>query len=254
MIRESLYFSFDGIKSTEFPIANIKVDEGMYSESAASSKTINESYPRGSFRPYLFGVQKQPKEFDLAFAFLEPWDDQLIDEVIRWLNVDDYRKLFFEADIDRVFYAMPVTDINVMHNGLKQGYLTLTVRCDSAYSYSHEKFTTIYNMSTDDKNHEIEIVNLGHYDMYPDIEILKVGDGNLSIFNKTNGNQKFSFTELEDGERLYVDCKNEIIETSLDVFRYDNFNDEYLTLLYGKNLLVVEGNCYIRFRYEYIFS
>jgi len=255
MIRESLYFSFDGIKSTNFPIVNIKVDDGLYNESVSTAKTINESYPRGAFKPYFFGVQKQPKEFDLAFAFLEPWNDQLIDEVIRWLNVDDYRKLFFEADIDRVIYAMPVTDINVMHNGLKQGYLVLTVRCDSAYSYSHTKMTPTYNMLEVDEERDEDIINLGHFDMYPDIEIAKVGDGDLSIFNMSDGNKEFKFTDLKDGERIYVDCMNEIIETSLeDTNRYDNFNDEYLTLIYGKNRLKIKGSCRIRFIYQYIFS
>ena len=43
MIRESLYFSFDGVKSINYPIVNVNVGDGLYEEAIASSKSINES-------------------------------------------------------------------------------------------------------------------------------------------------------------------------------------------------------------------
>ena len=254
MIRESLYFSFDGVKSTNYPIANVSVGEGAFSESVASRKTINENYPRNAFKPYFFGTQKTPKEFPLTFAFLEPWNDLLMDEIVRWLNVDDYKPLFFEADLDKVFYVMPIDDITSIHNGLKQGYLTLNVRCDSAYSYSHYVNTPDYNMLERDSN-IVEIINYGHIPMLPEMWIEKISSGDIVINNKTNGNQEMRFENIEDGERLHVDCMEEIIDTNKEnTHRYDDFNDEYLEIVYGKNIIQVSRNVIIRFRYQHIFS
>lgn len=255
MIRESLYFSFNNRKSTDFPIANVSIDTGLFEESVVSSKTINEIYPRYAFKPYYFGIQKEPKQIPLSFSFLEPWNDKMIDEVIRWLNVDEYCELFFEANIDRVFYAMPISDINLIHNGLKQGYLTLTMRCDSAYSYGHYQVTPLYDLSNNTKSRVIELLNYGHYHFYPNIEIHKIGDGDIKINNMSNGNKEFKLSNLQDGEVLQIDCMNEIIQSSLnEKNRYDDFNDEYLEIVYGKNLLNITGKCKIKFLYQYIFS
>lgn len=285
MIRESIYFSFNDRVSTEFPIANVSLGEGLYEESMASGKSINESYPRNAFKPYLFGTQKEVKQFDFSFAFLEQYNDQMIDEVIRWLNVDDYAPLFFEANIDRVFYAMPISDINHIHNGLKEGYLTLTVRCDSAYSYSHEIITPWYDLTSeqdiiisedfkeidingievegsankirtsDMPTEQIELKNYGHYSLHPEIWMEKTHAGDIVIKNLMNNNQEFRFTNIPVGENLYIDCMNEIIETDKEnTYRVDNFNDNYLEIVYGKNLLQVSQNVRIKFKYQYIFS
>lgn len=253
MIGESLYFSFDEIKSTNFPIANIKVGQGAFSESLSTGKQINESYPINSFKPYFMGVQKEVKEFDVSFVFLEPWNDEMMDEILQWLSVDEYKKMYFESNIDRVFYAMPITDIGLIHNGLQQGYLTITFRCDSAYSYSHEKATVWYDATV--KDVEFNIRNLGYYNVYPEIEIIKVGNGNVSIYNKSNANQQLRFTSLKDGEKIVIDCFNEEIETSLeDTFRFDDFNDVYIELLRGDNMIRITGRCYVRFNYQYLYS
>jgi phage-related protein len=256
LIRESLYFSFANRKSTDFNIMNISVSDSasLYEESVIANKTINEIYVRGNPKPYFIDTKKDPYSFQLRFAFDDTADDELIDEVIRWLNVDFYQPLFFSEDINKVFYAMPVNDVSFIHNGLKQGYLNLTMRCDSPFSYGNDILTNWYDYSSDNTD-LIEITNLGHFSIYPEIWIQKVGNGNLSINNLTNSNQEFKFSNLQDGEQLYIDCENEYIETSLtNTFRYDDFNDGYLEIVYGKNRLIVTGNAKLRFRYRYTYS
>ncbi|WP_405101402.1 distal tail protein Dit [Oceanobacillus sp. FSL H7-0719] len=257
MIGESKYFSFDGRKSTDYPIININVSTGSpspFSESVGSGKTINEVYPRKAFRPHFYGVQKSVKQFSVSFAFTEPWNDDLMDEIIMWLNTDEYKPLFFEADVDRVFYAMPVEDIGLIHNGLKEGYLTLTFRCDSAYSYSHEIITPIYDTIEEDLE-MIEITNRGHYKIYPEMWIEKIDDGDLVLNNLTNGNQEMRFENIDVGEVLHIKCQTEIIKTSKeDTFRYEDFNDVYLEILYGKNRIKLSKNMRIRIKYQYIYS
>lgn len=55
--------------------------------------------------------------------------------------MQDYYKPFYTVDNpNRIFYCMLEGDSKLVHNGLKQGYITLTMRCDSPYSYT-PKFT-----------------------------------------------------------------------------------------------------------------
>lgn len=255
MIGESLYFSFDGIKSTNYPIVNVIVGQGAYREQFATSRQIVESYPRNAFKPYFMGIVKEPAQISVSFAFEEPWNDEMIEQIIQWLIVDDYKELFFEGNIDRVFYAIPVTNMEVVHNGLKQGYVTIVFRCDSAYSYSHRKTTTWYDMSTSNRKREFTIKNLGHYSTFPEIEIVKINNGNIMIQNTTNANQTAEIKNLKDRERIVIDCMNEELETNLEnTYRFDDFNDEYIELIRGDNNIKVTGNCFIRFKYQYVYN
>lgn len=272
LIRESLYFSFANRKSTDYNIVNVSVsDGGLFEEQVISNKSINEISVRGNDTPYFINVKNEPKTIQLSFAFLDTWNEDLIEEVLQWLNVGFYEPLSFGGDLDRVYYAMPVDGINLIHNGLKQGYLTLNMRCNSPYSYSHEQITPWIecknvNGGTFISPYQwieagvpdgtiIEFYNLGHYNLYPEIWIKKNKDGDVTINNLTNKNKEFKFTNLKDQEEIYIDCENEIIETSLEnVYRYDDFNDNYLELVYGKNLLKVAGNVNLKFRYRYVYS
>lgn len=260
MIRESEHFHFAGRKSTDFGIRNVSVAEGLYVEPVVAAKTINEVYIPGRDDPYFIDVSEEPKTIQLRFAFLERWNDKLIDEVVRWLNVNTYQPLYFEGDIDKVYYVIPVDGIHKIHNGLKEGYLNLTMRCNSGRMYSHEIMTPEHDTNKLSHAQEtdlpiIKIGNRGHFSTFPRIWIEKIGNGDITIYNKTNGNEKFEFKNIDMGEKLFIDCKNEIIKTDKErTYRYDDFNDNYLELIYGENVLSITKNVKIRFGIKYIFS
>src|SRR5690606_4744689 len=106
------------------------------------SRSIIEKQIRGRSKPYYMGIKKQPLVFTVNFAFEDTWDDEKIIEIKRWLTEQDYYKpLFFSDDInstgvERIYYAIVVDDPELVHNCLKQGYVTLTFRCNDAYAYS----------------------------------------------------------------------------------------------------------------------
>lgn len=427
LIGESLHFHFAGRKSTDFGIINVNIAEtSLFNESVMGVKSIREVSIPGRDEPYFIETEEEPKTLELRFGFPEPWNDQLISEVIKWLSVNTYEPLFFEGNIDRVYYAMPIDSINKIHNGLKEGYLTLQMRCNSSKSYSHEIKTKFYDTSligsrnllnntdfsndkdiddwvhwldyakigkkrkiddrhfmyvsvTSDveegqsprirtpyryklkknntytfsfvgfssdwvdsdftmtgiyvdgkiknrfkltkerigavrfngfkkslyryycsfnylgededncsifigtrslngkgayflfsepklekgKNHNpdgsdyatLTIGNRGHFNTYPKIWIEKIYDGDIVIYNTTNNNQEFRLKNIEIGEKIFVDCKKEIIETNLqDVYHYDNFNDNYIELIYGENILKITNNIKIQFAFKYIFN
>ncbi|GLI85720.1 hypothetical protein ANABIO32_34690 [Rossellomorea marisflavi] len=251
MIRESLYFSFAGRKSTDFPIVNVSIGSGLYEEALTSSKSIIETSTPGNNVPYFQRVKREPKTFPIRFAFLEPWNDEMIDDIIRWLDTDYYEPLFFSSNIDRVFYAMTTDTISQIHNGLKQGYVDLNIRCNGAYSYSNDITTPIYDVKSTQR---IRIVNDGHESTFPEISIQKIGDGSVSIKNYNN-NQTLEVSNLKDKEELTIDCLTRQIESNLPgIHRYDDFNDEYLELVYGTNNIVITGGCRLVFKYNYIFK
>lgn len=260
MIGESEHFHFAGRKSTDFGIYNVSVTNGLHEELVVASKSIEEVYIPGREEPYFIDVNEEPKTIQLRFSFLEKWNDKLIDETIRWLNVSTYSPLYFEGDIDRVFYVIPIDGIQKMHNGLKDGYLELNMRCNSSKSYSHEIMTPEHDTVKLAEKQGLEfpvikIGNKGHFSFYPKIWIEKIADGDILIYNKTNANQEFKFENIEIGEKLFVDCQKEIVETSLErTYRYDDFNDSYLKIVYGENILTVSNNMKIRFAFRYKFS
>src|SRR5699024_3465832 len=101
----------------------------------------------------------------------------------------------------------------------------------------------------------LTIGNRGHFNTYPKIWIEKIYDGDIVIYNTTNNNQEFRLKNIEIGEKIFVDCKKEIIETNLqDVYHYDNFNDNYIELIYGENILKITNNIKIQFAFKYIFN
>lgn len=251
MIRESLYFSFAGRKSIEFPIANVSLNSGLFEEQLTSSKSIIEVSTPKNNTPYFQGVKREPKVFSLRFAFLEPWNDEMIDEIIRWLDKDYYEPLFFSENIDRVFYAMTIETIDQIHNGLKEGYVNLTFRCNSSYSYSHEIISPLYAIENEAT---VVLENHGHVNCLPEISIKKIGNGTVSIMNSSNRGEITEITNLTDKEEVTIDCLHRQINSNIpNTYRYDDFNDNYLELMYGINHLIVTGSCRLIFKYRYIY-
>jgi predicted phage tail component-like protein len=136
-IRDSLYFIYNGVTSTDMNIINVNMDSGMQEEYFASSRSINEEKTRGRSKPYFQGTEKEPIMLSVSFAFEDAWDDDLLRRVRVWLTEQDYYKpLIFSNDLEKVYYAICVDDTQLVHNSLQQGYIKLNFRCNDAYAYS----------------------------------------------------------------------------------------------------------------------
>jgi phage-related protein len=251
-IMESIDFSYAGENSIDYGIYNVSVSGGMYEETFLSRRSILETNVRGNPKPYFNGVQYEPLTLKLTFAFKDTWDDNLIRKTARWLNQSYYKPLFFSDNIDRIFYCIPVDDVALIHNGLKQGYLTLTMRCDSHYTYTRVMSDTFDYSSNTTGTESFGFMNGGDVELYPEIWITKVGNGDITIKNITNGGQLFGFTGLIDGEIVYIDNERQYIETSVpNTYRYSAFNNNYMELVVGLNTLQITGAAKLDFRYQY---
>lgn len=117
---------------------------------------------------------------------------------------------------------------------------------------SDANVTPILHDLSGDFSPVIEFYNDGDVVLKPELWIEKIGLGDAKIINITNNSQEFSFTGLIDGETVYVHCEREQIETSLEqTYRYGDFNDNYLELLRGVNVLQIVGDCKVNFRYRF---
>lgn len=137
---EGVNFYYDGIYSVDMGVFNCQIDGGMFEEAFLPSREINETKVNGRSKPHFQSVGLEPLSFEMTFAFEFGYDEQRIREVARWLMQDYYKPFYTIDNPNRIFYCMAEGDSKLVHNGAKQGYITLTMRCDSPYSYT-PKFT-----------------------------------------------------------------------------------------------------------------
>lgn len=250
------YFNFDGRSSRDFGIEVISTSGGMYEDILMASRSINKSKPTGRTKSMLQSITEEDIQFPLEIAFTNGFTDQLIEDVVLWLKTPYYRPFYFEEQPNRLFNLMISDSSALIHNGLKEGYITLTAQTNSPRVYSPIKLTSKTEVTTT-KN--IEIVNNGHETIYPEIS-LTINDGTTVKLETLKENNEveniFEIKNLTKGEDLYLNCYREIIESDIvGVYHYDDTVGHYPSFNRGKNILKITGNCTIQLRYqeEYIF-
>lgn len=256
MVLENLDFSYNGDLSTNHLIVNAKVSGGLFQETFVADKSIIEKKVPGRTKPYFQGVEHSPLQFNLTLYFQDGFTDSDLDDVKRWLDINTYEEFYFLNNPDRRYICMMVGGSNLNHNGSGQGYITTQWRMNDAYAYSPEYLDNVLDFSNNvSGNATFTFENKGDINLAPECWISMVGSGNVSITNNSNNGEIFQFTGLADGETVYVSNEDEQIVSSIPgVYRYDNFNDTYLNMVYGVNHLVVDGTCKLQFRYRYRFK
>lgn len=232
-------------------VTNCKTDSGLFEESFLPSREIREEEIRGRDVPYFLGYKLSPFEFPLTLLFDELESEQRR-EIARWLLQPSYKALIFQNQPERIFYCMYTGDVTEFHNGLKQGYVKLSMRCNSPFSYSHVYETPFYDFSVNTVNgQEIEVYNYGDDLCKPLLYLRKVGVGDVSIVNLADDLSTFKMTNVLDGDMLEIDNEYKKIKTTVSgEYRYDNHNGTYIRLIRGLNKLKVYGNCNLQFKYQ----
>lgn len=255
-IKESLYFTYDDIDSRDMGIINVGMEAGMLSEPFLPEQEIYEVEIAGKESPYFQKIKKRPLVLTLSFAFEETWNESLIHRVKRWLAEQEYYKpMIFSEMPEKIFYCIYTGSPELLHNGLKQGVVqNITFRCNSPYVYSPFYESEIYDFSESTEPEELIFVNEGDTEIWPQMLIEIQEDGDMSIANLSDGGKKLKFTELVNGERIFIDNEMEIITTDIiGTYRYDNHNGVFLRMLRGINNLHITGKVKLQFKYRYKF-
>lgn len=226
----------------------------MQEEAFVSERSIVEKQIRGRSKPYFQDIIYEPLKFSVSFAFEDTWDDEKIRFVARWLgNQEYYKPMYFTDNIHRWYYCIAVENSSLIHNCLKEGYITLNFRCNDAYTYTPVQETDVYDYSDNPvEGTPYVFLNTGDVKCEPIIYIEKVGNGSISITNNSNGAQTLEIDNLLDGENLIINCEREdIVTDQVGIYRFKDHNGVFLDMLRGKNNLVIKGNFKMKWKYDF---
>lgn len=181
---EGVNFSYDGISSVDMGLINVMIDGGMFEEIFLPTREIQEIAIDGRDKRYFQGVSLEPLEFSLTFAFEYGYTPQKIREVARWLNQSYYKPFYTTDNPNRIFYCMMNGESTLVHNGMKEGYITLSMKCDSPYSYTPEYIRENYSFVSTKlvKSFEESTFNSDMGDM----KDIKVNDNNNLVIKNSN--------------------------------------------------------------------
>jgi len=266
-ISESIYFLYDNQSSYNYGVINCHVDtNGLYQEEFLPSRELKETTTRYNDKPYLSQIKTSPRVLNLTIAFEENFDEDKLRSVRRWLSSSIYKPMSFESMPDYIFYCTLIDSTPLLHNGNGQGYINCTMRCSDPYKYSPQYISDLYDLSSNPSiGTPIIFSNLGDIPCQPQISLLKINDGDISIINNSDSGKEFKLSSLLDSEGipiassslknnedLFIDNENEEITSSLpDTYRLNNLTGDFISLPRGINNLVVKGTCKIQFRYQF---
>lgn len=245
-------FIFDGVKSTDMGLYNIKIDSGFYSTPYVSGQDIIEDNIPNSHIPYFYGVKKKPLEFQLTFSMgNEKFTEDQKFKIARWLIKEEYCEFQITDYLGKIFNVIAVSNVEFMSGGTKEGYFQITFRCDAPWAWSPISIQN-YDLSSITTPTVIELFNKSNVLQYhyPEIEFKLYGTNTgILLKNLSDGGREFEFTGLNVNEKIYVNNKNTRIETDApSVYRLGNFNKKWLRLVQGVNRIEVIGQCQIQIK------
>lgn len=240
---ESTSFVYDGISSLDMKVTKVSAGSGLFEETFLANKVIREDKIRGNDTPYHYGVDRDTLVIPVSIWVNEDVTEEEFEELARWIDQNYYKELYFNSKPDKRFYAMLEGDSSRLHNGIIKGRIDLQFRTNSPYCFSPVYVSEIYNLSTNPTGGtEILYINRGDIPVKPILNFEMVGNGDIRIVNKSDGDREFKMTGLINGERITVDNHYEEIESdAIGTYRYDNHNNVFLELPRGHNYLQVYG-------------
>ena len=253
-IRASEYFIFNNEYSTNYGIKNCNIQTGIQEELFMHSREILTTQIKGKESPYLQYIKPSPLKLNITLVFEEDFNFEKLNNLAYLLNQPYYVPMIFSEDLHKIYYVLLSDDSNLNHNCINQGYVTLTFICNSPYIYSSIYKSPLYDLTSNPTYTDIEFVNFGYVDCMPELYLSKIGNGDFSIINLSDGGKEFKFINLIDEEEISVNNELKLITTSLSATnRYDNFNFKFLSMNRGKNILRITGTAQFYFKYQFKF-
>lgn len=255
----STQFEYDGINSDVMGVSLISVDNNLVEMPFGYKKSLRKEKIPFKNKHYFFGYDSEPLQLKITIGKLN--DDDLewtYDErikLVQWFYQDGYKPFVSLDNPEVVYYCMPIDDSLRYDNRLMQGYVTMTLECNSPFASSPTYIDTYdYQINT---NNILNIENKCNVfkNYSPEIQIEMTNDTSFTITNLTNSGQVFQFSGLNVGETIYINNEMKQIISSLpNTYRLGNFNKDWLQLVQGINQLQITGNVKVTIRCTYPIS
>ena len=238
-----MYFVYAGVDSRDMGIINVNLDMGLQEEPFLPTKEIYEISTRYSNTHYFSKAKLEPLMIRLICAFEDEINEDKLQVVKRWLgSANDFQELYFNNIPEKKFFVLYEGIVPFYHTGLS-GYFDIYFRANSPFAYSDLIITDAYN------EFPIKIVSKADVIIRPEVLIKKNGDGNIAIINQSTG-QIVKLKSLYDNEVIYIDNDNRIATSNTRNNLKEVFSNQFLFFNRGNNVLTIEGNCQIKFRYR----
>lgn len=249
MRLESNFFTFDGQSSQAYNLIQTPNIKGLYREVLVGNKLIRENEIEGRDEPYFFKTKRRPLTFTLTFSLLEgTFTRTQLKEIQEWLFKDDYKLLVLDGSPSVFYYVIITGEPEWFHNGLNQGFFSVTVRCNAPYGFTSLVTTPTASLTDNLGGTVLEYENTGSIDVRPNIFITKTGEDGSVLFENQNNGTKFE-VDMINGESIEVDGKNKIVvnTTTSSPVSPDQY---WLVFRNGINNINIVGNADIYFVYR----
>lgn len=251
---KSKYFRFDNKDSKNYNLAIVSIGSSDNFQFGVG-QSVQDTEGLGDV-PIFTGIKRDCPTIPITICKMDrennllPFRDKELDDICRWLFKKEY-KPFISYDDSKVYYGI-FTKADKFENGINEGYINLEFQLSSPYAYS----TVINDYWIVNKQREIDIFNDSNVESmyYPDVEVELLKDcTDIEIHNMNTGD-KVVFENLLHDEHLYIygDGLRDIVSL-VDENRnlFPNFNKKFLKLRYGRNKIVVKGDCKINIKKQY---
>jgi len=251
----STNFTYDGISGSSMGIYLIRTSSGLFDFPYVPSRNISEDYPKNAISPYFYNAQIQPQTLKLTFSALEETiDENLFKEIAKWMFQSKFKSFISEDSADKIYYLMAVNEIKPKINANKQGYFEVDFRSKFPYALTRSA-TPTFDLTDNETTTTIEIDNkcdVFEY-FYPEFsfEISEASTPTFSLTNLSDNNRTTSFSDLLNGEIITIDNQKQIIVSSNNIYRFNNFNKNWFRLVQGTNKIQVQGKGILSFYMQF---
>lgn len=252
-------FIINGVNSSDIGlngVSIIRTDGGMFNSAYMGGLDIVEETVPYRTNPVFYRVQRRPIEFSLKFSFLEDlWTPDRLYEFASHFSSDTYVEFQTCDDLGKYYYVLCPNQSDITTNGMQQGWVELTLRTNASHAWS-TIYEDQYDLSNNTSTQMIQLKNLSNISkygfLYPEIEIklLDTSTG-FSLKNYNDGGRIVSFTGLNLLETIYLNGDRKEIISSTGLYRYNNWNKNWLRLPVGTSNIEVTGKCLITTRMRY---
>lgn len=247
----STNFYFNGRSNEIYGLYLVRTSNNMIASPYVPAREIKEDFPFNARQPFHYGAQNQPQIIVLTFSTLtNDLTPEKLTTIASWLFQDDYKEFYSEDNPEKIYYLMATGETPAITSIGNEGYLEVRFRSKFPYALTAQTTPTYEISGTGAVEFDDALCNVYEY-FYPIMEITVSSTPTTITFLDVAHSRTTSFGGLTVGEVIYVDNNKKQIISSLGNYLYDDFNKNWLRLVYGWNYFTVTGNCTITFRIQY---